>query len=71
MKSRPAKSRHPIAGETAERLSISISKVDKSGLERIAADKRVSLAWVIRDAVTRYLEEESAKSERKTQGDAR
>jgi hypothetical protein len=44
-----------VPGESVERLSISVPAEDKAGLERIAADKRVSLAWVIRDAVTRYL----------------
>ena len=55
MKKRPPRSRHPVPGESVERLSISIAAEDKAGLERIATDKRVSLAWVIRDAVTRYL----------------
>jgi predicted transcriptional regulator len=50
------KPRHPIAGNSIERLSISISHEDKSVLERIAKEKKVSLAWVIREAVTRYLE---------------
>jgi predicted transcriptional regulator len=52
------KSRHPVAGETVERLSISISSKDKSALEGIAAAKKVSLAWVIRDAVEKYLKSE-------------
>jgi len=55
MKNRPPRSRHPVPGESVERLSISISAEDKSGLERIATEKRVSLAWVIRDAVSGYL----------------
>lgn len=41
--------------DAVERLSISIPKEDKEALERIATVKRVSLAWVIRDAVTQYL----------------
>ena len=32
-----------------------ISAADRAALERIANEKRVSLAWVVRDAVTRYL----------------
>jgi len=55
MKNRPPRSRHPVPGESVERLSISISAEDKSGLEQIATEKRVSLAWVIRDAITEYL----------------
>ncbi len=38
-------------------LSISVPKEDKEALERIAEGKRVSLAWVIRDAVLMYLME--------------
>ncbi len=58
MKSPTPKSRHPIAGEAVERLSISISSEDKNALEGIAAAKKVSLAWVIRDAVEKYLKSE-------------
>ncbi len=32
-----------------------ISAHDRASLDRIANEKRVSLAWVVRDAVTRYL----------------
>ena len=60
---RPLRSRQPVPAEKVERLSISISAEDKAGLERIANEKRVSLAWVIRDAVTRYLATEE-KSDR-------
>jgi predicted transcriptional regulator len=47
--------RQPTQRDTVERLSISVPKEDKEALERIAEGKRVSLAWVIRDAVTQYL----------------
>lgn len=50
------KSRHPVPGSSVTRLSVSISTEDKAELENIAAEKKVSLAWVLRDAVTRYLE---------------
>jgi hypothetical protein len=50
------KSRHPISGTFVERISISIPGEDKAALECIAAEKRVSLAWVIRDAITQYLQ---------------
>lgn len=55
MSERQHQSRHPIRGDSVERLSISVPKADKAALERIAADKKVSLAWVIRDAVSQYL----------------
>lgn len=61
----PPKSRHPVSGETVERLSISISGEDKSGIERIASNKKVSLAWVIRDAIAQYLENNPQSPEKK------
>lgn len=61
MENRPPRSRHPVPGESVERLSISISAEDKAGLERIATEKRVSLAWVIRDAITQYLSRSAEK----------
>jgi metal-responsive CopG/Arc/MetJ family transcriptional regulator len=41
------------------RVSVTIPKTDHEDLERIARDKRVSLAWVIRDAVDSYLAQRS------------
>lgn len=37
------------------RASVSFPAIDYIELERIAAKKRVSLAWVVRDAVDQYL----------------
>ena len=54
----PPKSRHPVSGESVDRLSISIATEDKQALERIATAKKVSLAWVIREAVEKYLKSE-------------
>ncbi len=48
--------RDPAQREAVTRLSISIPAVDKAALEKIALEKKVSLAWVLRDAVSRYLE---------------
>jgi len=53
---RPPRSRHPIPGESVTRLSVSISAEDREALEKIAVEKKVSLAWVLRDAVSKYLE---------------
>ncbi len=52
---RSLRSRQPVPGEDVERISLSISADDKAALERIAEEKRVSLAWVVRDAVSHYL----------------
>lgn len=37
------------------RTSVSLPAGDYAELERVARQQRVSVAWVIRDAVTRYL----------------
>ena len=41
------------------RTTISIPREDHAELERIAKKKKVSVAWVVREAVDRYLEAES------------
>jgi len=57
MGQKPLRSRQPVAGNgEAERISLLVPAEDRASLDRIAAEKRVSLAWVVRDAVTRYLE---------------
>ncbi|MCX6880257.1 MAG: ribbon-helix-helix domain-containing protein [Verrucomicrobia bacterium] len=67
MKSSPATLRHPVAGESVERLSVSVPGDEKAALEMIAAEKRVSLAWVIREAITRYLVQTGASGRLVTQ----
>lgn len=57
---RPPRSRHPIQGESVTRLSISIPAEDKAALKKIAVEKKVSLAWVLRDAVTKHLKANSS-----------
>jgi hypothetical protein len=41
------------------RLSVTIPAADYDDLRRSAADKRVSLAWVIRDAIGQYLRDQA------------
>ena len=43
-------SRDPV-----RRVSVSFDAADYEELRRIAAEKRVSLAWVVRDAVAAYI----------------
>ena len=64
MKNRPLKARLPITGDYVDRITLSISSEDKRALGKIAGEKRVSIAWVIREAVTRYLSE----AQEETQG---
>jgi len=68
MKNPPLKARQPAAGKNVERITLSLDGEDKRALEKLANEKRVSIAWVIRDAVSRYLTEEKENSDRKTEG---
>lgn len=45
-----APSRDPV-----RRVSVSFDAADYEELRKIAAEKRVSLAWVVRDAVAAYI----------------
>lgn len=56
MKKSPLKARPPVGAEEVERVTLSLTRDDKLALARIAAEKRVSIAWVIRDAITKYLD---------------
>mgnify|MGYP001262237526 CR=1 FL=1 len=60
MKRASMKSRPPVGADDVERITLSISAADKRELERIAEEKRVSIAWVIRDAISRYLGDKEA-----------
>ena len=55
MKRSLLRSRQPIPGKDVERISLSLAAEDKTALEKIATEKRVSIAWVIRDAISEYL----------------
>jgi len=57
MKKTPLKTRPPVGAEEVERVTLSLDRDDKLALARIAEEKRVSVAWVIRDAITKYLDE--------------
>lgn len=49
-----AKEKRPLK---VVRASISFEADDYTELEMVARQKKVSVAWVVRDAVARYLEE--------------
>jgi metal-responsive CopG/Arc/MetJ family transcriptional regulator len=50
------------------RASISFPHSLYKILEKVAKRKKVSLAWVVRDAAERYVAEESAKTSRSSRG---
>ena len=68
MKKRPLKSRQPVTGEDVDRITLSIAAEDKLALGKIADEKRVSIAWVIRDAVSQYLAAQREKASPEKQG---
>lgn len=43
------------SGDAVRRVSVSFDAADYEELRKIAAEKRVSLAWVVRDAVAAYI----------------
>ncbi len=47
------------ASDAAVRLSVTIPSADYADLKRTAASKRVSLAWVVRDAIQEYLKSQT------------
>ncbi len=49
----------PLDGEGVDRITLSLSSEDKAVLTKIADQKRISIAWVIRDAITLYLSKKS------------
>jgi len=53
----PQKSLFNFQGEqdSSKRATISLPQEDYNKLEEIAYQKRVSIAWVIREAVTEYI----------------
>jgi predicted transcriptional regulator len=61
MKSKGPRQRHPVSDDAVERVTVSLAATDKVKLERIAKMKRVSLAWVVRDAVLEYLERQPSE----------
>lgn len=63
MKNRPLKARRPVAGQSVDRITLSIASEDKAALGKIADEKKVSIAWVIRDAVSDYLSKNAKISE--------
>jgi predicted DNA-binding ribbon-helix-helix protein len=44
----------PLADKTA-RLSISLNQADYDSLQRVAEDNDVSVAWIVRKAIERFL----------------
>lgn len=52
----------------AVRLSVSLSAEQYEYLDRVAKRQRVSLAWVVRDAILRYMDAETPLFARQDSG---
>ena len=50
--------RTSVASQRKVRASISLPPELRQGVERVARAKKVSIAWVVRDAVEKYLQSE-------------
>lgn len=48
------------------RASISFDSEDYEQLEQLAAEKKVSLAWVVREAVSLYIQDDTQDNQRPT-----
>lgn len=72
MKNMKSRKKSPIDIDAvgATRITVSVPKPDYEHLLRVAVSKRVSISWVVRDAVEKYLTADIplfAKEERPTQ----
>jgi hypothetical protein len=50
---------HPVSGESAQRVTLSIAAEDKAALSKIADEKKAGRAWIIRDVITGCLSKKS------------
>jgi hypothetical protein len=61
MRKVPLRSRQPLHCDQVERVSVSLTKEDKDAVEKIARERRVSIAWVVREAVIEFLSKSKGK----------
>lgn len=61
----PLRSRQPLHSDDVERISVSLIKKDKEAVEKIARERRVSIAWVVREAVIQYIQPRSGSNRSK------
>lgn len=54
-----AKKPSPSRSKETVRASISFDAEDYEQLERLATEKKVSLAWVVREAVSLYIQDDA------------
>ncbi len=44
-----------VTTNSADRLTVTLDAADRAALEKLAKDRERSLAWIVREAVRRYL----------------
>lgn len=52
-----------MAENLSTRISISLSEKDRNSLKAIAHEKHVSLGWVVREAIRRYIKVEAPQTQ--------
>lgn len=55
--------RHLSVDEQVNRISVSLPKNIYQKIEKIATDTKVSIAWVVREAISKYLKELESQNE--------
>lgn len=50
---------NPSRSKETVRASISFNSEDYEQLERLATEKKVSLAWIVREAVSLYIQDDT------------
>ena len=56
-----SKKKIPLAEPSPTRLSVTVPAADYDSIKKAADSKRVSVAWVVRDALHRYLRTEHSR----------
>ena len=55
------KKKSPSAEPSSTRLSVTVPAADYDGIKKAADSKRISVAWVVHDALHRYLRTEHSR----------
>jgi hypothetical protein len=61
MKDRSLKARRPVAGNRVDRMTLGFAPGTRRYWRRFFGKKKVSIAWVISDDISRYLIEQTQK----------
>lgn len=57
----PLQSLQPFHSDEVERISVGLIEKDKEAVGKLAGERRVSIAWVVREAVLEFPDRQSPK----------